>query len=32
MNEIRMMEAGKVCEMRRERSSGAPRIYHNHQY
>ena len=32
MNEIQRMEAGKVCEMRRERASGPARIYHNHQF
>ncbi len=32
MNEIELMEAGKICEMRRERTSGPARIYLNHQH
>jgi hypothetical protein len=32
MNEIQSMEAGKLCEMRRARAAGPPRIYHNHQH
>lgn len=32
MRGIETMEAGKVCEMRRERASGDPRIYYNHQH
>ncbi len=32
MRGIESMEAGKICEMRRERASGDPRIYYNHQH
>lgn len=32
MNAIESMEAGKICEMRRERTSGSARIYFNHQH
>ena len=32
MNEIESMEAGKLCEMRRERAGGSARIYFNHQH
>lgn len=32
MNEIESMEAGMICEMRRERASGPARIYLNHQH
>lgn len=32
MNEIESMESGKLCEMRRERTSGPARIYFNHQH
>jgi hypothetical protein len=32
MKEIESMEAGRICQMRRERASGPARIYFNHQH